>query len=470
MATVHEQRLTAIHLLRAGHSAPEVAEQLGRSERWVRKWQQRYASESWAGLQDRPHTPKRHGRRLPEQVRQAIVRARSELEADAALGRGLKYIGGRAVRTKLKDERCEPLPSVPTIERRLREARLTRHYRQQPAPEIIYPHLHPIRPHQLCQVDIVPHYLTGGQPVACYNALDVVSRYPAGQAYDRQGSQEAAEFCVHVWQTIGIAAYTQVDNQDCFSGGHTHPYVLGKLVRLALMVGTELIFSPVRHPESNGFVERFHQEYDRHVWEGTYLRDVPAVRQQGNGFFARYRQSRHHVALHEQTPQEVHEATPPHRLRAGFTIPAKRLPLHEGRVHFIRRVQADGTISVLNVSWAVPKADPLKGVWATLEFTACGATLAIYDAAPDAAERICLAIYPFPLAEEVLSHQSQVDAQQTEQAAPVPDTCTAELTPPPVAARTNLGIGLAEQLFSAALRFLLAGHARPQAERCIDGP
>ncbi len=37
------------------------------------------------------------------------------------------------------------------------------------------------------------------------------------------------------------------------------------------MVGTELVFSAVREPESQGFIERLHQDYSRHVWQDTYL-------------------------------------------------------------------------------------------------------------------------------------------------------------------------------------------------------
>ena len=51
-------------------------------------------------------------------------------------------------------------------------------------------------------------------------------------------------------------------------------------------------------------------------------------------------------------------------------------------MHFIRCLQPDGTISVLNVNWPVPQVDPRQGVWATLELTATGATLAIYERHP----------------------------------------------------------------------------------------
>jgi hypothetical protein len=71
-------------------------------------------------------------------------------------------------------------------------------------------------------------------------------------------AEDAADFLIHVWQEVGLPRYTQVDNEGCFSGGFTHPGVLGQVVRLALWVGTELVFNPMYNPESNGYVERFH--------------------------------------------------------------------------------------------------------------------------------------------------------------------------------------------------------------------
>lgn len=404
MTTLAEDRYTAIHLLRAGHSTTEVAKQLKHTARWVRKWHQRFVQEGWSGLEERSRIPHTSGRRLPERLRQAVVQARSELEAEAARSDRLKYIGGPAVRTRLKAKEEPCLPSVPTIERILREKGLTRQKSAKAQPEVTYPHLRPSQSQQLCQVDIVPHFLTGGEAVACFNALDVVSRYPTSQAYSRRRAQDATRFLRHVWQTIGIAHYTQVDNEACFCGGFTHPYVLGQVVRAALLVGTELVFSPVRHPQSNCFVERFHQDYNRHVWQDTYLENREAVQQQADLFLGLYRQSGHHCALHGQSPDMVHQQPVPRRLAADVHWPEGRIPLCAGRVHFLRRGTADGMIDVLNVAWSVPKpAD--TGVWATVEIAETGATLSIYDAAPDQPERICLIQHPFPLSEAV--HQRE---------------------------------------------------------------
>lgn len=428
MATLADERLRAVHLLRAGQTVSEVAKQLGHSEQWVRKWWRRYQSGDWAGLVERSRAPHRVPKRLSDEMRHKIVLARSELEAQAASGEGLKYVGGPAVRTKLKAQGCASLPSVASIERILQAADMTKSRCTAKKPEVIYPHIRPTDPQQLIQVDIVPHYLTGGTRVHCFNGIDVVSRCATGMALEDRRSQEASSFLVHTWQTLGIPDYTQVDNDSCFDGGHTHPSVLGHVVRFALAVGTELVFSPAYHPESNGCVERFHQEYNRHVWEDTYLSDLAVVKEQSDRFFSLYCTSGHHSALNSRTPQEVHGQSA-YRLPKDYALQPGRLPFYEGRLHFIRQVLPDSTVSMLNIRWAVPNPEPFRGVWVTIDLCPSKATLSIYDAAPDTPSRRCLATYPFPVQEPILprseaavgrpdSSLSQSPSQETESLQP----------------------------------------------------
>ena len=398
MRTLKEERHEAIALLQAGRTVKAVSEQLQRSPQWVRKWRRRFAKSGYAGLKEEPRTPRRCSRALPQRVKEAVIRARMQLEAEASERQGLKYIGGQAVRTRLQTQGCDPLPSVPTIERMLRSAGVTHAPQVRIKPSLTYPRLQPQQAHELIQVDIVPHYLQGGERVACFNALDVVSRYPTGLAFTQRRAAEAVVFLCHVWQTLGIPHYTQVDNEGCFSGGATHPYVLGQVVRLALAVGTELVFSPPYYPESNGFIERFHQEYNRHVWDDTYLADLDTVNRQASHFFAHYRESGHQAALHGATPTSRHHERHPTYLSDADPLPTGRSVLTAGAVHFIRRVSAERTITVLNVAWLVP-VDPDTGVWATLALAPEAAWLRIYDAAPDVPNRRCLCVHPFPLPE-----------------------------------------------------------------------
>lgn len=403
----YDERKAVIHLLRGGQTPAEAAAELGRSLAWVYKWQARFRKEGWQGLQDRSRAPRHRPSKLPQQVRSAIRQARSELEAEADELDKLSYIGAHAVRARLRRQRTVPVPSLSSIERELRAAGLTKPRQSRQAPEVQYPHLQPTRPHQLVQADIVPHYLPGrGGCVSCFNAIDVVSRYPTGKQFLHKRSLDAVAFLIHVWQELGVPAYTQVDNESCFSGGFTHPAVLGKVLRLGLFVGTELVYSPFYHPQSNGTVERFHQEYSHHVWDKRQLPDFGAVQQHSPSFFDLYRHSRHHSALDGHSPIECHSALPVYRLPDGFRFP-KRLPLTAGKVHFMRPVSETRKITVLNLEWDVPRAKPNQGVWATLEFTLRGARLYVYDAAPDTPKRTRLANYPFPLKEPVQPLQAQ---------------------------------------------------------------
>jgi len=398
------ERERAIHLLRSGHPVPEVAEILGRSERWVRKWRKRFEQKGWKGLKSCSRRPRHLTCQLPDRVRQAILETRSELEAEAARGEGLKFIGSPAIRTRLREKGIKPLPSRRTIERVLHQAGMTRPRQSSRAKEPAYPRLRPHQPHTLVQVDIYPRYLRGGQPVACFNGLDVVSRRPVCRASPRRRSRDAADFLCHLWATVGVPRYTQVDNEACFSGGFSHPCVLGRVVRLALMAGTELVFSPVRHPRSQGAVERFHRTYARHVWEDTLLADIAQVNEQAERFVQRYIR-RPHPQLGERTPAQVHRSRPAPPLPAHFPdlsapLP-KRLPLYAGRVHFIRKVNEAGQVKVLNRAWAVPGAAVGQGVWVTLTLTPQGASLEVFDAAPDASRRRRLVRHPFPVKEPV---------------------------------------------------------------------
>ncbi len=400
------ERQTAIHLLRSGKKPKEVAAEMGRSMAWVYKWRKRFAQrEDWRDLRAQSRAPKRP-KRLSETAKEAIRRARSELEAEAAQPDHLAYIGPHAIRERLRRQRVKPLPGTASIGRVLAASGMTRPKKPKEK-KIIYPSLRPTRPHQLCQVDIVPKHLTGGQAVACFNGVDVVSRYPAGHQLRTKRSEDAMDCLVHIWQEVGIPTYTQLDNEGCFSGGSSHLAVLGKVLRLCLFVGTELVFSPVRHPESNGYVERFHQDYLNNVWKKCALEGLADVQDQSQRFYQLYRHSRHHSALDGRTPSELHAYPSKRPWPPGFSLPSRKLPLTAGQVHFIRLVSQKQSVRILNVDWSVPSGRPDQGVWATLTFAAQGATLRVYDDAPDAPQRWCLARYQFPLPEQVQPLQAQ---------------------------------------------------------------
>ena len=408
------QRQTLIHLLRSEKTPIEAAKELGRSVSWGYKWQGRYRHAGWDGLKEQSRAPHHIAHKTCEPVRQAILRMRSELEAEVLLANQLSYIGADAILGRLRSQGMISPPGVSTIERILRQAGVTRPRQLKPEKEIEYPTLQVRVVHKLTQVDIVPHYLKGGTSIACFNAIDVASRYPTGKQYENKRSGEALDFLIHVWHELGISEYLQMDNESCFSGGYKHPRVVGQAVRLALYVGTQPVFSPFYHPESNGFVERFHQDYSGFVWKKAQLANLANVRQRSGLFFPNYRHSHHHSALGGRSPQQIQSQTPVRKLPAGFFLP-KKLPITEGQVHFMRAVSQDCQVLILNQRWDVKLAQPDQGVWATLFLTPQGAKLHIYDAAPEATNRRCLVEHPFPLQESVVPLQNTFKPMATQQ-------------------------------------------------------
>jgi len=398
------QRQALVHLLRSGKTPAEAAKELGHPRSWCYKWRERYEAEGWDGLKARSRAPDHIARKTSEPMRQVVLQTRSELEAEALQADRLSYIGANAILGRLQSQGMTALPGISTIERIVRQAGMTKPPLPKPEKEVEYPSLHVDAVHGLTQIDIVPHFLKGGTSIACFNGIDVVSRYPAGKQYETKRAKDASDFLVHVWHELGISEYLQMDNESCFSGGYKHPGVIGQTVRLALYVGAQPLFSPIYHPESNGYVERFHQDYSAFVWKKALLNSLADVRQRSALFFPNYRSSHHHSALGGKSPHQIHVQTSVRKLPAAFSIP-KKLPITEGQVHFMRAVSKERQVLILNKNWDVRLAEQDQGVWATLFLTPAGAKLRIYDGAPDAPKRRCLAEHPFPLNEPVVPLQ-----------------------------------------------------------------
>jgi len=84
------------------------------------------------------------------------------------------------------------------------------------------------------------------------------------------------------------------------------------------------------------------------------------------------------------------------------------IPITTGQVHFIRKVESDSCIPILNHRWLVSDELINTGVWATIHFLTAQshANLIIYDQPPDTLHRRHLAQYRFPLPQSVVPLRS----------------------------------------------------------------
>ena len=70
-----------------------------------------------------------------------------------------------------------------------------------------------------------------------------------------------------------------------------------------------------------------------------------------------------------KTPQQMRAGFKPFRLTAHLRklIPSERLPITAGRIHVIRKVDPQGTMTMFNESWSVHKKWMGEYVWATID-------------------------------------------------------------------------------------------------------
>lgn len=165
-------------------------------------------------------------------------------------------------------------------------------------------------PNELWQMDFKGEYRC--QDGYCYplSILDDHSRYAVGlEAFRSQKWVPVWEYLQEIFQSYGLPEQMLLDHGTPWYGT-TNGYGLTRLSVELIKQGIGLVFSGVRHPQTQGKVERFH---------GTLAR---AVRHQGRpqhwdqwrGLLARFRdqynQVRPHEALGMQVPAERYQRSP----------------------------------------------------------------------------------------------------------------------------------------------------------------
>jgi hypothetical protein len=341
-------RQEAIRRRLEGERRCDICDDLQRSLRWFSKWWAEYQCNPQMDFSERSRAPHRSATQLPEPIELAIVNVRLTLEAaDCGL------IGRQAIQHELAWLQVKPLPSLTAIQRVLAEHGLT-HARGDSTDIAYYPELIAWAPNAIHASDIITRHLYGGEVVQNFHTFDHYSHAVHLSQYADKSSRTACGHLLENWATLGLPAVQQLDNENAFSGGHTHPRVIGRVVRSCLFVGTEVLFDPEYEPERNYWVEGFHSLWLQAFWSRQTFHDRAAVQAQVPNFAHWYHHRYHPPSLQGHTPAQMRHGFQPLQL-SGATrrlIP-EPLPITAGRIHFMRKVDGDGTIRLLNESWPI---------------------------------------------------------------------------------------------------------------------
>lgn len=337
-----------------GETRRAICRALERSTSWFDKWWSEYRRAPQTDFADRSRVPHTSPQQTPAPVVQAVLTARQVLEHAATPTTRYGLIGARAIWGHLKELRVCPLPSEPTIQRILARHQLT-HAVGAGALPAYYPWPVAWEVNAIQATDIITKHIHGGEAIQNFHSIDH-SSYAVWLT--QHGDKTSATACAHLrqtWAHLGLPFIHQFDNESAFCGGHTHPRVLGQVVRLCLWCGIEPLFTPYYDPKRNYQIETFHSVWTAGCWTRQQFTNRAQVITETPLFRHWYMYHDYPPALEGQTPAQIRRGASPRLLTCALrqVIPEGRLPLTAGRLHFMRYVDPDGQIELLNETWLI---------------------------------------------------------------------------------------------------------------------
>lgn len=357
-------RRRAMRMLALGRRPSEVQQCVNHSRVWLFKWQHRYADQGAKGLHSQSRRPHHQPTVLAKGMTRLITQTHRRL-SKAQVG----LAGAQAILHEmhaLMPRRQLPCPA--TIYRKLHQTGEIESVKVKPPPYYPWPSEELSMDASLDAIDWTCRFLEGGTKVYAFHTLNLRTRAMYQTLSKDKTLSTAQAHVLGAWKAQGIPRFLQLDNDAVFCSGYKVKRVLGEFMRLCLFIGVEPIFIPFKEPQRNYQVEQLNGLWGgRAFWQRHYFRSFNNVKYWTPRFTQWY--------MHDYTPPTLKGHTPiqqqriEHRPRLTHQIRKMipdTLPITAGRIHFIRRVQPDGSIRILNEIWPVNKRLAGRYVWATI--------------------------------------------------------------------------------------------------------
>ncbi len=366
-----QDRINAVNRHLNGESPTKICESIGKSKSWLYKWIDRYdnikrdSKKKW--FQEHSRSPKNiHGKTDPE-TEKVVVDVRKSLVEGKTEDTKYRCIGAEEIEFRMHELGYSEndTPSIPTIKRIIKRNKLIKQKRKRYVrckSKKRYTLLNPTKVNEMHQIDIVgPRYIKGYGAISSINMIDVVSNKAQIQQYTSGTMDYVLEVLQDYWTNNGIPNYLQMDNGGCFIGDLKHPRHFSRVVRLCLHLGIEPVFIAKSQPWMNGSIESFNDEFEEKLWSKETFKDIEHIRRESKIFLMRYN-NRQEWKGRKTTLKKI----PIRKIPSDFKIDVNNLLLMEGKMHFIRKVDKEGAISVLNEDFNIDKSLAHDYVWVTL--------------------------------------------------------------------------------------------------------
>lgn len=307
---------------------------LGHLQYWLARTRgQRMDRVDWS---NQSNAPRAHGRQTKTGVQRRVLDLRRELRQS-----DLGFVGAQAIQDALRTERPDRrLPSLRTIGRILKRhgaLDAVRRVRRSAPPAGWYLPEVAAGMAELDAFDVIEDLPLEGGP-----RLDVLTtRALWGSVCGAwiSAAMRARWLCERLethWRAHGCPAYAQFDNDSRFQGTHTHPDVLGQVIRFCLSLGVTPVFAPAREHGPQNLNESFNHLWQQKVWHRFHHASALVFQARSDRFVAAYQRRR--AAREDRAPGR-------RPFPKRWTLDLHQRP--RGMVIYLRRTDEFGAIRVL---------------------------------------------------------------------------------------------------------------------------
>jgi transposase InsO family protein/transposase-like protein len=363
-----QERIDAVNHYIRGDKPSDIYRAINRSEKWLFKWVNRFKTGEKEWFKSKSRAPKQHAKKTDEEIERVVVNLRKALmdstdHESKYLGVGADAIQYRMVKLGFSEDE---MPSVSTIKRIVKKHGLKVNKRERykrVKSKKRYTILNPTQIDEMHQMDFVgPRFIKGSGSIYSLNLIDVVCNRVQIEQYTSKKMSNVIEFLIRYWNNNPIPRYLQVDNGMYFIGDFTNPRKFSRFVRLCLYVGVEVVFIAPGSPWMNGSIESFNNWFGSKFWDKETFTDLKDMRTKSTHFVCKYND----LSVWKKRNKELKQTTPIRKLKNSAEINQDKLPLTDGKIHFIRQVDNNGTINVLNEVFKVGEEFISEYVWATI--------------------------------------------------------------------------------------------------------
>jgi putative transposase len=345
-----QERKESIQSYLEGSRPVDIYRHIKKSKKWFNKWLKRYQTGQNDWYKDLPRKHENLHNRTDNKIELVIVKIRKSLMNGIDESSRYSFVGAEAIKFKLEELGYKPseIPSLSTIKRIIKRNKLLVYVKERykrVKSKGRHTIIKPTSIDEMHQMDFVgPRYIKGFGNINSLHLKDVVGRQVSGNQYIEKSMDNVLSFLLDYWKSHPIPKYLQVDNGMSFVGDYKHQRSFSRFVRMCLYVGIEVIFIAPAKPWMNGTVERFNKEFDRLFWRRENFTNLSDIREK----FKVFNENQNKFYQSKLKFENLNSITPNRMLGSDFEINLNNIPLVSGKIHFIRVVDCDGNIILLN--------------------------------------------------------------------------------------------------------------------------